>query len=704
LWYNNFNKINNAFLKENYVNLHKYWIFSSSLLKNTKLTLVLLFVFACGLLLSGLVLKLSMQVETGETHEDFSLASEDRVSAIERAIESKFRIVESMQSFFVATDEVHRDEFREFVQPFLRAEPGIQALEWIPKVNLEDRNRYETRARDEGFPDFKFTERHHQGHMVGARARNEYFPVYFVEPGKGNEAAFGFDLASNAARFNALQHSRRTGKIVATAPITLVQEMEQKQGFLCFLPVYDSDTLSENSVESEKELRGFVLGVFRIGDLVDSALSYLQPQAIELAVADVSNTLHPESVYQDSLSETGRGVINDTKSTSNKFTQEYEMDIGGRTWSVTTRASREFVEARTTFAPWFFFGLSLTLTGFLTLTIYKILSTNIAISRKVSERTRELRERKQQLKDSEQMLRAIIENASDVIFTLTSDGTATYVSPEVRNLMGYESNELLGKNCGSIVLPEDIPICQSAMEEMVNSGESVFTVEYRALRKDGSTRWHCTKGSAIRNGDGEITSVVCVARDITDSRRREDELKLVASHDSLTGLINRGRFDIRFDEEWRRAVRDGSPISLALIDVDHFKAFNDNYGHQAGDECLKRIASVLGKPLKRPADFIARYGGEEFVAVLPATDQEGAQIVCEQIRAEVTGLNIEHSHSTTAATVSASIGISSVRPTRLLAPAELIAAADRALYKAKETGRNRVQFGDAPSLAAESTL
>ena len=540
--------------------------------------------------------------------------------------------------------------------------------------------------------------------MVSAGNRSEYFPVFYAEPRIGNKAAFGFDLASNVERYEALQRSLSTGELVATAPITLVQETESQQGFLCFLPVYENNLVSEMPVGREDELRGFVLGVFRIGDLVDSALTFLQTQDIDLELYDVTKSISPELLYKEESAKLGGRNTGATDRSRAANQAESEISIGGRKWSLTTTAGRQFGQTRTTIAPWVFFSLGLILTTLLILIIYRTLSRNFEISKLVSIRTALLRESESQLRDSEQTLRAIVENASDVIFTLSLDGVSTYVSPEAQSLMGYEASELVGKTCALIVHREDIllPICKAALQEMLQLKRTKFIVEYRAVRKDGLIRWHNTTGSAIIGDDGKVNSVVCIARDITDRRLREDELTLIASHDSLTGLQNRGSFDNRFDKEWRRAVRDGSVLSVVMIDIDHFKNFNDAYGHQAGDECLKRVASALRIPMKRPSDFVARYGGEEFVAILPGTDVEGATYVCEQMSAEIARLNIEHSHSSTDSRVAVSIGFASVQPIRALSPEALLACADKALYRAKAAGRNTIRCGEMSTMKTQA--
>lgn len=172
--------------------------------------------------------------------------------------------------------------------------------------------------------------------------------------------------------------------------------------------------------------------------------------------------------------------------------------------------------------------------------------------------------------------------------------------------------------------------------------------------------------------------------------KKNSELQRLSSLDGLTGIANRRRFDEYLEQEWLRAARDGKRLALILIDIDHFKAYNDNYGHQGGDACLRRVARMLDGELKRAADVAARYGGEEFVIVLPDTDSQGAGIIAEKLRSTVEALQIEHTDSKTARYVTISLGVSSTLPRDGGIPAALIEMADEALYKAKENGRNRV--------------
>jgi len=186
---------------------------------------------------------------------------------------------------------------------------------------------------------------------------------------------------------------------------------------------------------------------------------------------------------------------------------------------------------------------------------------------------------------------------------------------------------------------------------------------------------------------------------LTEIRRQLLEknrlLERISALDSLTGIANRRRFDAVLRHEWRRASRDGEPLSLVFCDIDDFKRFNDTYGHQAGDECLVRVAHSMQAALNRPADLAARYGGEEFVALLVDTEIEGARLLAERMRERVERLHVEHRASTVAPVLTVSLGVATLVPGAGLRPEDLVEHADRALYAAKQAGRNRVAMAEA---------
>jgi diguanylate cyclase (GGDEF)-like protein len=167
-------------------------------------------------------------------------------------------------------------------------------------------------------------------------------------------------------------------------------------------------------------------------------------------------------------------------------------------------------------------------------------------------------------------------------------------------------------------------------------------------------------------------------------------LERQALTDALTGIPNRHRFDQVLEEEWARHERAGLPLSIALVDADFFKAFNDEYGHLVGDECLRMVAKVIQSSVRRPGDFCARFGGEEFVIVLPNTDEAGAVRTAEMIRDRMRELRIAHARSAVGPHVTVSIGISTTIPTRDASYQDLLNDADMAMYRAKASGRDRI--------------
>jgi diguanylate cyclase (GGDEF)-like protein len=176
----------------------------------------------------------------------------------------------------------------------------------------------------------------------------------------------------------------------------------------------------------------------------------------------------------------------------------------------------------------------------------------------------------------------------------------------------------------------------------------------------------------------------------TQLSAQSEQLRSLAFVDGLTGVANRRHFDENLHAEWRRSRRDRVPLAMLMIDIDHFKLYNDQYGHQAGDVCLQAVARVLKESFGRSHDMVARYGGEEFACLLPASGMDGALAKAEELRAAVENLHIGHKSSPVAPVVTISVGVAAIVPDAEAHPDQLLAAADTALYAAKRDGRNRV--------------
>lgn len=207
----------------------------------------------------------------------------------------------------------------------------------------------------------------------------------------------------------------------------------------------------------------------------------------------------------------------------------------------------------------------------------------------------------------------------------------------------------------------------------------------------------CTDGNLTVRMSGHCLRELRVLHDAFNGmtgklQQRTERLEHLTQVDALTGVANRRRFDESLEQEWKRAQRNGFPLSLLLVDVDYFKAFNDRYGHPAGDRCLQRVAGALSAAASRPADQVARYGGEEFAVILPETAAAGARQVAERLVAAISDLRITHESSLVNRVLTVSIGIATLVPQGDTRPARLVEAADRALYRAKANGRDRVEM------------
>jgi diguanylate cyclase (GGDEF)-like protein/PAS domain S-box-containing protein len=311
------------------------------------------------------------------------------------------------------------------------------------------------------------------------------------------------------------------------------------------------------------------------------------------------------------------------------------------------------------------------------------------------------------LRESEVRFRLIAENGSDVVSLHDTAGRVIYVSPSCERVLGFLPDEVLRMAPFATAHPDDSERLQRHFGQLMRA-EPVTSLQVRMLHKTGKHIWLDMMWRAVFNRDGKVVRLQASSRDITERKEYEKRLEEakrtlkvqadrlaeanaqlaeLAAKDGLTGLKNRRAFEDRLEEEVARARRHGHALSLILIDIDHFKSYNDTYGHPKGDEVLRNVGRLLQR-LMRDTDFAARYGGEEFAIILPNTDREGAHQVAERLR-----------HTIESATwddraITASVGAATF--SREIDRSELLLDhADKALYKSKEAGRNRVTLADA---------
>ncbi|MGY3238703.1 diguanylate cyclase (GGDEF)-like protein/PAS domain S-box-containing protein [Bradyrhizobium sp. USDA 4472] len=310
------------------------------------------------------------------------------------------------------------------------------------------------------------------------------------------------------------------------------------------------------------------------------------------------------------------------------------------------------------------------------------------------------------LVEKEAHFRLLAEGSSDMVTRIGLDERLRYVSPSSNRVVGWRPNQLIGTDALAGIHPEDRPHVQAIVDAMKRGDAEEARITYRNAHRQKSEVWLESTMRVTRKDNGNVDGVVSISRDITEQKNLETRLETLAIEDSLTGLANRRRFDERLKEEWARAYRDRTSLGLLMIDVDHFKAYNDEYGHPAGDACLRVVAKIIAAEMQRAGDLAARYGGEEFAMLLPNTDAAGGARIGERIRSAVHGAGLVHASNPAAACVTVSVGGAACRPAfeRTAGTGALVEAADRALYAAKDAGRNRLMMsGEVMNLMAKAS-
>lgn len=239
------------------------------------------------------------------------------------------------------------------------------------------------------------------------------------------------------------------------------------------------------------------------------------------------------------------------------------------------------------------------------------------------------------------------------------------------------------------------------IEAQLHEANQQLKVEVEVRRRTQMTLQTLIEAISKRKADLEIVvQTIMEHGDIMDTQwaLKLSEMNKIASIDGLTQIPNRRRFDEHLEHQWKQMIRERSPICLILFDIDHFKQFNDTYGHLAGDDCLKQVAQVLEGCVQRPSDLIARYGGEEFAAILPQTTIAGAIEVAQRVQTEIANLKIFHEKSSVSDYLTLSIGIAGSIPTSTQSFSKLLDEADQYLYLAKQQGRDLIIFSSKKAL------
>jgi PAS domain S-box-containing protein len=485
-----------------------------------------------GIVLSVALFCLVRDREQSLVRKEFEQQGSNYAVALQREVDRNLEVVESIAGLYAASVEVERHEFREFVKEALSRHEEIQALEWVPRVNDTQRVSYEEAARRDGLPDFQFTEQNNQRRMVRAGQRPDYFPVYYIEPFLGNEAALGFDLASDPTRREALEKARDTGQAIATAPVTLPQEREGQLSVLILRPVYRNGVPHQTPEERHENLEGYVLGAFRVGELVTASLQGLGVEGIgfylydELAPAGqrliTSHTPGTDSILPGN---------EDQLENWNGLYSRAEVQVPGRQWSLLLFPTAEFFTAHRTWQAWMVLAVGLLFTGLLGLYLYRWITYSsrteafaLRLSRANRELEKEITDRKQAeqaLRQSEVRFRSVMEQLPQGA-CVTADGVIVYCNLQLCATLGYTTQEVQGKSPLDFVHPTDRVRCSSRLQELLDGGPE-HSSEYQVCKKDG-VAIPMEVSSRVIEHDGR-PAILSILQDLTDRKRGERALR-----------------------------------------------------------------------------------------------------------------------------------------------------------------------------------
>lgn len=294
-------------------------------------------------------------------------------------------------------------------------------------------------------------------------------------------------------------------------------------------------------------------------------------------------------------------------------------------------------------------------------------------------------------------LKQIFNTLADPTWVIDREFTVRRVNDAFLRLLGKKSSEVVGRKCYEMFRSR---LCGSEDCPMKLAAGKGNRAEYEIEKKlsGGKTVPFILAATPFSVMDEKRIGILEAYKDISERKESEEalrtlnrELETLASVDGLTQVANRRSFEENLKKEWMRLKRTQSPLSVIILDVDFFKLYNDTYGHQSGDECLKAVAWFINLQARRSSDLVARYGGEEFAILLPDTSLEGAVGIAERIRTEIGALQLQHAASPAGPSVTVSMGVSSLVPGPDTTPERLVELADRALYEAKQSGRNQVR-------------
>ncbi|GAA6131226.1 sensor domain-containing diguanylate cyclase [Halopseudomonas sabulinigri] len=500
------------------------------------------------------------------------------------------------------------------------------------------------------------------------------YRMRWIQPLAGNEAVINFVYHPDHPNYPVLVKAQNTGKPHLSSPFKLVQG---GQGLAYYVPLYKIE-------DGERTFDGFLLGIFRVEVLLSDLLRDLQANRLSIE-----------------LEERGQTLIN--RPTSDQVANSWRVSspvvLGeNHNFVLVVHPTRHLLDTATTHLPLMImlsgslaalllcYSLWLAIQGARRNAILK--NTNRQLQAEVVRR----QSTEESLKNNQARLKLIIDmtdHSHDALFIIGLEPQElVYINRTCWQSLGYSEAQLrqLATIAPKDIMPEAGTWLKAVKNLIHNQGDAIF--QQHVVDANGRiTPLEISARHLRRLGRDYL---ICVGRNNSEQLEIAERLQRLSNQDGLTGLYNRRYFDKTLLSEWRRLRRENTPLGLLMLDVDHFKRFNDLLGHQAGDDALQRLANAMSSCLMREGDCVCRYGGEEFAVILPGADLPQCMQVARRIHEAVELMALAHPDtSIDSGLLSVSIGAASLQPMPEWSPHDLIKQADAALYRAKAEGRNR---------------
>ncbi|MEW6672770.1 MAG: response regulator [Thermodesulfobacteriota bacterium] len=510
--------------------------------KSYGLVLITGFVISFGLF--GFV----QQQNLAKAASDFSTNASELFHRMAEEIESTLDINIALQSLFESSQEVNRSEFRRFIKPFLRRHPDIQLVGWAPLVFREQIESYEKGIQANGFAGFKISERKNEGKTERVTERNEYYPVTYVEPYKGNDVLLGFDVGSELPLRAVLEKARDTGEMVIAGRFALGREIGKNTNVILLTPVYRNYFFTNTIDERRVNLAGFIIFVMDVSRMITHVLSDLRLNDMQYLLYDHTAPADERLLYKHGIFPDGNDLLMESPDTAFQNNPRFflqKLRVGDREWVMNLKFSGGKLSAMKDWHSWFILlgGLSLTtvLSAFLRNNSIRTRELR-ALNKSLHEENRERNQAEKALRENEEKFRALFEQASiGVAEVETTTGKFVRINQKYCDIVGYSLAEMMATTYMQVTHPDDLAADLDSVKKIGDGEIRVYSREKRYIRKDGTVVWVKLTVSPIWE-KGELSGrQIAVVEDITERKQARDEaLKENAKLNAMISSMNEG--------------------------------------------------------------------------------------------------------------------------------------------------------------------